>query len=176
MLYFSHNHERLRTFYKTCSWSYVSLLSIKLWLLVPGNNANTNRMLNDRYTICDSIYIPAPFHLKSEFYYVNYCFVCVGQGTKLKCCSFKEVRHAICFFYCCPWHVYNCWKCCLLLCLWWLMIIRMIFFLQTFLLITFFFLHGRKLLINFFFYSNLWNKPTMTCCLFSYYMNTPTYL
>ena len=22
----------------------------------------------------------------------------VGQGTKLKCCSFKEVRHAICFF------------------------------------------------------------------------------
>ena len=23
----------------------------------------------------------------------------VGQGTKLKCCSFKEVRHAICFFF-----------------------------------------------------------------------------
>lgn len=57
----------------------------------------------------------------------------VGQGTKLKCCSFKEVRHAICFFfYCCRRYVYNCWKCCLLLCLWLSMIIRMIF-LQTFL-------------------------------------------
>ena len=26
------------------------------------------------------------------------------------------------------------------------------------------------------FYSRLWNKPTMTRCLFSNYMNTPTYL